>query len=176
MLEKLAFCGLWQFFWYFVYIGHKDCKDGYLISSDTEAGRKLKKTKKMEFSIRAWRYLRHECHQDRDLSREMDFFFFYEQWPIVPSYNLLNVIFAQVNHREPVLQDSNSSLPVVKSQWQHTAILVGNPLLYGWNRLSKRIFNSMVLFHMKQLNCLHEKETSLQRSLWCLSLWFFWLL
>ena len=87
------------------------------------------------------------------------FVLFCEQWPIVPYYNLLNVIFAQVNHREPVLQGSNSNLPVVKSQWQHTAILAGNLLLYGWNWLSKRIFNSMVLFHMKLLNCLHEKET-----------------
>ena len=45
-----------------VYSGHRDCKDRYLISSDKEPGRKLKKTDKTDFSLRAQSYLRHEHH------------------------------------------------------------------------------------------------------------------
>lgn len=52
-IRKISILWVTTIFLTLVYAGHKDCKDRYLISSSTEAGRKLKKISKMEFSIRA---------------------------------------------------------------------------------------------------------------------------
>lgn len=100
----------------------------------------------------------------KDLSREMRFFsfsFFFSWandllfflticwlWPLLKS-----------DHNEPVLQDSKAAF---QWWWANGNILQYSQEIhsfYGWNRPSKSIFKSIVLFHMKLLKCPLEKET-----------------
>lgn len=113
----------------------------------------------MDCSKRARSYLRREHHYLKTYLGK--WYFFLEPMTYCFFFQFADCVWSLLksDHSEPVLQDSKT---VFQWWWANGNILQYSQEIhrfYGWNRPSKSIFKSMVLFHTKLLNCPHEKET-----------------